>query len=67
MVAVDRPALLDGATRVGNFDERQWGISASAVSIRDQRSETSDDIQVSKKYCLLGGTQDEGVGVGFRR
>src|SRR6185312_12785437 len=27
-----RPALLGGATRVGNFDERQWGISASAVS-----------------------------------
>src|SRR6185312_16204930 len=27
-----RPALLGGATRVGNFDERQWGISASAVT-----------------------------------
>src|SRR6476620_8890515 len=27
-----RPALLGGATRVGNFDERQWGISASAVN-----------------------------------
>ncbi|MEE6140731.1 hypothetical protein SKC41_31050, partial [Mycobacterium sp. 050128] len=27
-----RPALLGGATRVGNFDERQWGISVSAVN-----------------------------------
>ena len=27
-----RPALLGGATRVGNFDERQWGISVSAVT-----------------------------------
>ncbi|MFT9660022.1 hypothetical protein ACM0CK_17915, partial [Mycobacteroides abscessus subsp. abscessus] len=26
-----RPALLGGATRVGNFDERQWGISVSAI------------------------------------
>jgi len=26
-----RAALLGGATRLGNFDERQWGISASAV------------------------------------
>ncbi|WP_074292559.1 hypothetical protein, partial [Mycobacteroides abscessus] len=25
------PALLGGATRVGNFDERQWGISVSAI------------------------------------
>ncbi|WP_207569603.1 hypothetical protein, partial [Mycobacteroides abscessus] len=27
-----RPALLGGATRVGNFDERQWGISVSAIN-----------------------------------
>ena len=27
-----RPALLGGATRVGNFDERQWGNSTSAVT-----------------------------------
>lgn len=26
-----RPALIGGATRVGNFDERQWEISASAI------------------------------------
>jgi hypothetical protein len=28
-----RPALLGGATRVGNFDERQWGNLASAVTV----------------------------------
>lgn len=32
-----RPALLGGATRVGNFHERQWGISASAVTSRTTR------------------------------
>lgn len=26
-----RPAFLGGATRMGNLDERQWGISVSAV------------------------------------
>lgn len=28
----ERRALLGGAPHVGNFDESQWGISASAVS-----------------------------------
>lgn len=28
-----RPALLGGATRVGNFDKRQWGNSVSAVRV----------------------------------
>ncbi|PVY23347.1 hypothetical protein C7458_12713, partial [Williamsia muralis] len=27
-----RPALVGGATRVGNFSERYWGISMSAVN-----------------------------------
>ena len=27
------PPFIGGATRVGNFDERQWGISASAIKV----------------------------------
>src|SRR6185437_16026912 len=47
-----RPALLGGATRVGNFDERQWGISASAVKAACQIDEVD-----GRYVCRLSPSQ----------
>ncbi|WP_207558583.1 hypothetical protein, partial [Mycobacteroides abscessus] len=42
--------LLGGATRLGNFDERQWGISASAVT--QVGSDAFDDLTFDVSMML---------------
>ncbi|MCZ0731162.1 hypothetical protein, partial [Mycolicibacterium iranicum] len=60
------PALLGGATRVRNFDERQWGISVSAVKWDSATIESMKNAMLEQSWpegrppelrliCGLGG------------
>lgn len=48
-----RPALFGGATQVGNFDERYWGISASAVTWVSQSRHVDGEIIICRGRRLL--------------
>ncbi|WP_232530544.1 hypothetical protein, partial [Mycobacterium intracellulare] len=64
------PALLGGATRVGIFDERQWGISVSAVKADRSADDDGDDTDFwlalpGFRDSLIAAEADHGAGRTF--